>query len=338
MRVTFGIVNCNRLHYLKSCLESLLISTKDYPDKEIIVIDNASIEPGTDEYLEEIKDRGIIVFKTNRRDPSNEFARGLNKIVFESTGEIVCPLSGDLQFVIEGGWLSSCVELFKNNDDVGSVMLDAQRRLTIKRNSFEDACQYGKIKFWKNFSRPPIATSGNSLFKKTTLLKLGPWSENNKNHEGTDDSETKMLKRVVEYCQQNKIFWCQYQPCFPITVMINTDPRGTNARVRENKIYGKYEPAEGSPPLYYKMRSIQDLKEKYGLEERNFPLEIEEVAIGNNREIFLDSEGNWKKSPLRVENCEPEDWKYIDPALEIERQKEISKSKNNSYLEEWLNG
>ena len=53
-KVSFGLVNCNRLFYLRSCLESLIHCTQDYPNKEIIVVDNASVESGTDEYLKQI--------------------------------------------------------------------------------------------------------------------------------------------------------------------------------------------------------------------------------------------------------------------------------------------
>ena len=35
--VSVGIVNCNRLHYLRSCLESFLECTEDYTNKEVIV-------------------------------------------------------------------------------------------------------------------------------------------------------------------------------------------------------------------------------------------------------------------------------------------------------------
>ncbi len=56
-KVSFGFINCNRLHYLRSCLESFLVCTEDYPNKEIIVVDNASTEDGTDEYLEELRER-----------------------------------------------------------------------------------------------------------------------------------------------------------------------------------------------------------------------------------------------------------------------------------------
>ena len=54
-KVSFGLVNCNRLFYLKSCLESLIYCTEDYDNKEFLVVDNASVEKGTEEYLEQLR-------------------------------------------------------------------------------------------------------------------------------------------------------------------------------------------------------------------------------------------------------------------------------------------
>ena len=84
--VTIGIVNCNRLFYLKSCLESFLDCTQDYPNKEIIIVDNASVEEGTEEYLVEKEKQGVKVFRQLLRDPNNEFARGLN-LIYRDYGE-----------------------------------------------------------------------------------------------------------------------------------------------------------------------------------------------------------------------------------------------------------
>ena len=91
-RVTFGIVNCNRLFYLKSCLESLIHCTEDYKNKEIILVDNASIEEGTKEYLQKKEEQGVRVFRQEKRDPANEFAKALNIIVRETTGDYICPV------------------------------------------------------------------------------------------------------------------------------------------------------------------------------------------------------------------------------------------------------
>ena len=166
MKVTFGIVNCNRLHYLKSCIESLFICTNDYSNKEVIVIDNASIEPGTTEYLKDLEGKGVIVHRTKERDPTNEYAKGLNKIVELSTGEIICPLSGDLQFVVKEGWVQEYVNLMNSQSNVGSIMLDSQRRVTIEQEVRTDSIDTGTLRFWKNLSRPPIATSGNSFYRQ----------------------------------------------------------------------------------------------------------------------------------------------------------------------------
>ena len=112
-KVTFGIVNCNRLFYLKSCVESLLHCTEDYGNKELIIIDNASIEEGTEKYLDEKEKQGHKVFRTTSRDPSNEYAKGLNTIVRESTGDFICLLEGDMQFIVKGGWLKDYVTFLK---------------------------------------------------------------------------------------------------------------------------------------------------------------------------------------------------------------------------------
>ena len=320
MRVTFGIVNCNRLHYLRACLESLEISTMSYSDKEIIVIDNASIEPGTDEYLKSLEKRGILVVRNKERDPSNEFAKGLNTIVKMSTGEVICPLSGDLQFAIKDGWLSEFVEVFKRRNDVGSIMLDIQRNKTNKSQMRTDLLNTKVGFFYKNLSRPPIATSGNSLFLKTTLVTLGPWSEDNKNHEGTDDSETKMLKNVQAYCKNTGTSWYQYQPVISPAIMITNDPRGTNARIRGEKRYGKYIPGVGSPPLYYEMYSLDEINKKHNGLKRTIPIGFEDLAVGIGWSLYLDEKGDLKKNPIRVEECTDEDWEFIDPQKEKERR------------------
>ncbi len=61
MKVSFGIINYNRLYYLKSCAESLMKSIGDYEDVELICIDDDSREEGTKEYLQTLEDRGWIV-------------------------------------------------------------------------------------------------------------------------------------------------------------------------------------------------------------------------------------------------------------------------------------
>ena len=135
-KVTFGITNCNRLHYLQSCLESLLYCTEDYPNKEIIIIDNASIEKGTDKYLKEKESQGHIVIKQESRDPANEFAKALNLVADTATGDFICPLQGDMQFIVKSQWLQKYVEYYtKYHDNLGCIMFDAQRNVTNKNHA-----------------------------------------------------------------------------------------------------------------------------------------------------------------------------------------------------------
>ena len=320
MRVTFGIVNCNRLFYLKACLSSLLKSTMDYSNKQIIVVDNASIEPGTQEYLDEIEKIGVLTVRNKKRDPTNEFAVALNKIVEISDGEIVCPLSGDLQFGVKENWLQEYVEVFKKRNDIGSIMLDAQRKITNSIEHRTDCVETSNLIFQKNLSRPPIATSGNSLFLKETLKKVGPWCEDNKNHEGTDDSETKMLMSTLKYLKDSGERWYQYQTNIPMTIMISNDPRGTNARIRGEKRYGKYVPGIGEEGQYYQMKTFKELKSL--LDERNIlkPIPYEKFAKPIGWSLPLDEKGNLKKNPIRVEDCSDDDWVFIDPAKERNRK------------------
>ena len=64
-----------------------MFSNEDYDNKEIIVVDNASTEDGTDEYLESLKDRGFKVFVQKERDPANEYAKALNLIAENDNDE-----------------------------------------------------------------------------------------------------------------------------------------------------------------------------------------------------------------------------------------------------------
>ena len=74
MKVSFGIINYNRLFYLKSCAESLMESVKGYDNIEFICIDDNSKEEGTKEYLKSLEDRGwkIINQEDRRNSPKQE--------------------------------------------------------------------------------------------------------------------------------------------------------------------------------------------------------------------------------------------------------------------------
>jgi len=311
-KVTFGIVNCNRLFYLKSCLESLVDTTMSYPVgyKELIVVDNASVEQGTREYLIELEDRGFTVVRKRDRNPANEFAIGLNTVLEKSTGDYVCLLQGDMQFVLND-WLTDVVDFYdKNIDVVGSVMLDAQRRSRLLANiqlmqQFSNDRQptSGKNVFFGDMSRGPVGAAGDVVFSRQVLEQIGPWNEKNTNHEGSMDSETEMRVRVDQLVKDGKMpRYVMALSSVPQSVAIYTDPRGTQGRVRGNKRYGKYWQAKDSSGWkYYDYVKESD----FSLSRLN---SIEDLARPIGFAAPVDFDGNWLKNPVRPETASSDDW------------------------------
>ena len=335
--VTFGIVNCNRLHYFKSCLESLLFCTQDYKNKEIIVVDNASVEPGTDEYLNELRSRGIHVYKTSNRDPNNEYARALNYIVKNAQGDYVCPLAGDMQFIVQGGWLYEFIKFYEQNPlTVGCISFDAQRRITNRSHQYGPIVSTGKYRFIYDESRPPIATSANCLFSKENLELMGPWEVDNLAHEGGNDSENKMWRKVMELKHFKKIEWTQVLPIVPVSIAIWNDPRGTNARVRDNKRYGEYW-APKKDFRYYEIYKFDEITHMDN-DKNMFPLEVERLAQGIGWRVPIDASGAWKKNPIDPVSAMPGDYTVIDlpdDGHEIIHES-LKADEQYDYLSEWL--
>lgn len=95
----------NGLALLQPCIESLVTRT-DYPQLEIIVVDNQSDDPATLAYLTDIpRTYGVKVLRYDR--PFNYSAIN-NLAVSKASGELVCLLNNDTE-VISCDWLSEMV-------------------------------------------------------------------------------------------------------------------------------------------------------------------------------------------------------------------------------------
>jgi len=308
--VTFGFINCNRLFYLKSCVESLLMCTEDYPNKELIIIDNASIEKGTKEYLSDLDSRGFTIIKNKTRDPNNEFARGLNTIIEKAKGKYVCPLAGDMQFIVKDGWLKDYVNIYECLDEhIGSILFDAQRGQRINRGTYSNF--FGQsLNFVVDYNRGPFAPSCNSFFSKSKVEKyIGKWSTNKGAHEGEMSAEAEIDNKIKKMKVDGIINWNQVMPMHPVSVAIYTDARGTMGRIRGNRRFGDYWEAK-KDNLYYQ---LVDYNKATKAQNKNsgMPLSIEQVVktIGFNPPI--DSTGNWKKVHINPETAKEEDWSDV---------------------------
>lgn len=303
MRVSIGIVNCNRLYYLRSQVASLIETLGgDAPlVRELIIIDNASVEPGTDEYLRNLPFMGHgcaqHVIRHEHRDPNNEFARGLNEITSIADGDVIIPLQGDSQF-IRRGWLRDALKVVER-PDCGCVVLDAQRRITHQNARLVRACSEAFI----DLKRPPIAGAGDVVYRRDIIRQVYPWSTENAAHEVVGDSETKMLQRIRALEMARSLV--SYVLASPAAAQIVTDPRGTNARVRGNRRYGAYWPPHDGD-LYYQIADAFPCAK-----DAHHPVPIEDavkIALPIGWEPPLAADGSWLKNPIRPEEALPGEW------------------------------
>ncbi|MGE7098640.1 glycosyltransferase family 2 protein [Pseudomonas fulva] len=103
-RVSLIVPTRNHYKLLRNCVEGLLTNT-DYPNLEIIVVDNQSSDIDTLTYLEKIKDRGVIVIGHNSAFNYSEIN---NRAVSLATGEVIGLVNNDIE-IIESSWLKHMV-------------------------------------------------------------------------------------------------------------------------------------------------------------------------------------------------------------------------------------
>lgn len=111
--VSVIIVSFNGLDWLKICLPSVLQS--EYPNVEIIVIDNASTD-GSGIYLQnEWKNLAKII----HLDKNIGFASGSNLGFENATGDVIALLNNDTE--VDKYWLSEALSCLYKAEEVGAV-------------------------------------------------------------------------------------------------------------------------------------------------------------------------------------------------------------------------
>lgn len=329
-KITFGIINYNRLFYLKSCVKSLLESIDGYENIELICIDDESREEGTTEYLDQLESSGWKVFRKgsykdknligkNNVDHISYFAQSLNIIYENSSGELIVPLQGDCQFVRKD-WIKSYVDLFSNNHQIGSALLDAQRKVRIESSLFDKISD----NFYFDNKRETINGAGDSVYRRKMIDDVGGWKESLDSQLTSEDIFSKSASSLGYKVAVPKI---------PVTIAICTDPRGTNARVRGNKRYGKY--WRGLNDQYYSWINIGEFDSKKNLIDK--PFSIEELASSNGDwELPIDQFGNWKKNPINIETASKNDYEVIFEFNDHIKFEDGNFKDDNSYMNEWL--
>lgn len=103
-RVSLIIPTRDQYELLHACIEGLLNHT-DYPDLEIIVVDNQSADPRTLAYFAEIEQRGVRIIA--HPYPFN-YSTINNRAASFATGELIGLVNNDIE-IIDSGWLKEMV-------------------------------------------------------------------------------------------------------------------------------------------------------------------------------------------------------------------------------------
>jgi GT2 family glycosyltransferase len=106
-----------------------LTQRTDYPDLEVVVIDNGSTDPQVLELYAKSK-RGPVPFVCEIETAPFNFSRQVNRGIALATGELILLLNNDVE-VIERNWLRELVSCFQYTDTgiVGARLLYPNRRL-----------------------------------------------------------------------------------------------------------------------------------------------------------------------------------------------------------------
>ncbi|OGB21690.1 MAG: hypothetical protein A3I66_16335 [Burkholderiales bacterium RIFCSPLOWO2_02_FULL_57_36] len=114
--VSIIIPTRNGLDLLRCCINSLRKKTK-YPRYEILVVDNQSDDPGTLNYLRQLREAQVV--RVLQFDAPFNYSAINNFAVKEAHGSFVCLMNNDIE-VISEGWLDEMVS-HAARSEIGAV-------------------------------------------------------------------------------------------------------------------------------------------------------------------------------------------------------------------------
>lgn len=182
MKLSVVIPNYNGKNYLSKCLESL--AKQDFRDYEIIVVDDASTQPGIKELVFAYPNAKIIM-----HDRNSGFAKSVNDGIKASEAEYVMLLNNDAY--LDTGCLSKIVSAMdgcSSEEKVFSIqckMLSAVNHALIDNagdfyNILGWARTRGKDKLADSYNKPSkifSSCAGAAIYKRKVLMELGLFDE-----------------------------------------------------------------------------------------------------------------------------------------------------------------
>ena len=128
--VSIIITNRNGKKYIVKCMESVLDT--DYPNFEIILVDNASTDGSIELVKETFADHRIKII---RNETDRDFVGANNIGISNSSGDYLVLLSNDTQ--VKKDWLNEIVSIFEKDNSVGVIQI---KLLKLDDKSKIDTC------------------------------------------------------------------------------------------------------------------------------------------------------------------------------------------------------
>ena len=115
-KVTIVVVTYNNIELLRLCLRSIFAYT-DYPNYEVILVDNAS-KDGTAEWVAQFQ-RDCPDLKVSLQEENIGFGPAVNRAIETSSGEYVAVLNDDV--LVTRGWLARLVQHLQHDPSIGLI-------------------------------------------------------------------------------------------------------------------------------------------------------------------------------------------------------------------------
>lgn len=199
-RVSLLIPTRDRVDLLRNCVRTILERT-DYPDIEIVIIDNDSEQPETLDYFREVSaDKRVKILKVS--GPFN-FSRLNNLAARQATGQVIGLVNNDIE-VSDGGWLREMVShaLRPQVGAVGAKLLYGDGRvqhggvilgiggIAGHFHRFADRADYGY------FGRASVAQNLSAVTAACLLLRRSVFEEVG----GLDEENLAVAFNDVDFC------------------------------------------------------------------------------------------------------------------------------------------
>lgn len=162
-RISIIVITYNNIDYSMLCIDSILTNTK-YPNYEIIIVDNGSID-NTRAYLDELAKNNNRI-KTIYNDANLGFARANNQGAKIATGELIVFLNNDT--FVTPGWLFNLYNHLEKDPKIGMIgpvsnNVGNEAKIDVPYTCMDpsDICVDDVI----NFSRTQMHTKKDSLFE-----------------------------------------------------------------------------------------------------------------------------------------------------------------------------